>query len=497
MALHPQPSAPSYQSYHCRWQQSTLSTENVPPLFDYKSYQENRREPSFTDACGQWTVTAPIDRGHMDVPCIMNAHYGENSHDQMGMQHQYSSNHISSTNNRDNHYGSTSLRPAVGPPMYMAGGAYDNPLHKQQQTRVDSWSSATQQNSGVSSGEVQDQMHVPWISMAFTIAHTVILIVTMHQNDCPSHTQTACLNPSFHKFAMQPFDENPLLGPSAKTLLSLGALESDLITKSREGWRLLSAMWLHAGVLHIAGTASGMLLLGIPLERQLGFVKVGVVYILSGFLGSVISALMVHGRVSVGASGAFMGLLGATLSSIIVNWKSYRHRSRALMGVMFFTALNAVFGLMPLADNFMHIGGAVMGFLIGNLFFIKQNFRCWKSSMVYDRNDMLAKRKNIIILDIVWLLSIGALIAASTMGLFALFSGMEISNGCSWCQYLTCAPSKFWKCSGDRHLGCNLSSVGSGLRVTCASGQYFDYSTVRYANKLTSEIQGLCIKACV
>lgn len=139
---------------------------------------------------------------------------------------------------------------------------------------VDSWSSATQQNSGVSSGEVQDQMHVPWISMAFTIAHTVILIVTMHQNDCPSHTQTACLNPSFHKFAMQPFDENPLLGPSAKTLLSLGALESDLITKSREGWRLLSAMWLHAGVLHIAGTASGMLLLGIPLERQLGFVKV-------------------------------------------------------------------------------------------------------------------------------------------------------------------------------------------------------------------------------
>jgi len=33
-------------------------------------------------------------------------------------------------------------------------------------------------------------------------------------------------------------------------------------------------MWLHAGVLQILGTCSGMLLLGMPLERQLGFVKV-------------------------------------------------------------------------------------------------------------------------------------------------------------------------------------------------------------------------------
>jgi hypothetical protein len=126
-------------------------------------------------------------------------------------------------------------------------------------------------------------------------------------------------------------------------------------------------------------------------------------------MGSILSAVMVQGRVSVGASGAFMGLLGATLSSVIVNWKTYPNRSRALMGVIFFTALNTAYGLLPLVDNFMHVGGALMGFLVGNLFLVRHSFRCWKSSVVY---------------DVVWLLSLGIVIAFGIMGLFALFSGI-------------------------------------------------------------------------
>lgn len=148
---------------------------------------------------------------------------------------------------------------------------------------------------------------------------------------------------------------------------------------------------------------------------------------MSGFVGSILSALMVQGRVSVGASGAFMGLLGATLSSVIVNWKTYPNRSRTLLGVVFFMALNAVYGLMPLVDNFMHVGGALMGFLVGNLFLIRHSFRCWKSSVVYDQEDMPAKRKHAILLDVVWLLSLGIVIVFGVMGLYALFSGIILS----------------------------------------------------------------------
>lgn len=121
---------------------------------------------------------------------------------------------------------------------------------------------------------LENRQHTPFLSVAIAVAHIVILIMTMQQNDCPNHTTETCLNPSLHRFAFQPFGENPLLGPSAKTLLTMGALESDLVTKAHEGWRVITAIWLHAGVLHIMGTSLGMLLLGIPLERQLGFVKV-------------------------------------------------------------------------------------------------------------------------------------------------------------------------------------------------------------------------------
>lgn len=97
----------------------------------------------------------------------------------------------------------------------------------------------------------------------------------MQQNDCPSSgRKRPCLLAGLRRFSFQPFNENPLLGPSAKSLLRLGALESDLVTKAHEGWRLLTAMWLHAGVLHIIGMVLGMILLAIPLERQLGYLKV-------------------------------------------------------------------------------------------------------------------------------------------------------------------------------------------------------------------------------
>lgn len=140
-----------------------------------------------------------------------------------------------------------------------------NPAMSQQMNAPQRYSSAR---------ESEDQQHTPFLSVAIAVAHTVTLIMVMYQNDCPNHTTETCLFPSLHGFAFQPFGENPLLGPSAKTLLTMGALESDLITKAHDGWRLLSAMWLHAGVLQIIGNDLGMLLLGIPLERQMGFIKV-------------------------------------------------------------------------------------------------------------------------------------------------------------------------------------------------------------------------------
>jgi membrane associated rhomboid family serine protease len=54
--------------------------------------------------------------------------------------------------------------------------------------------------------------------------------------------------------------------------------------------------------------------------------KVGLVYLISGVGGSVLSVLFIRNGVSVGASGALFGLLGAMLSELITNWTIYSNR---------------------------------------------------------------------------------------------------------------------------------------------------------------------------
>jgi len=56
-------------------------------------------------------------------------------------------------------------------------------------------------------------------------------------------------------------------------------------------------------------------------------VRIGVIYLISGFGGSVLSALFLRSNyISVGASGALFGLLGSMLSELIMNWTIYTNK---------------------------------------------------------------------------------------------------------------------------------------------------------------------------
>lgn len=52
-------------------------------------------------------------------------------------------------------------------------------------------------------------------------------------------------------------------------------------------------------------------------------VRIGLLYVISGFGGSLFSALFLQSNISVGASGALFGLLGGMLSELITNWTIY------------------------------------------------------------------------------------------------------------------------------------------------------------------------------
>ncbi|HWM39425.1 MAG TPA: rhomboid family intramembrane serine protease, partial [Streptomyces sp.] len=78
-------------------------------------------------------------------------------------------------------------------------------------------------------------------------------------------------------------------------------------------YRLLSSMFLHQEIWHIAMNMLGLWFLGPPLEAALGRLRYSALYLLSGLGGSALTFLVSSpGQASLGASGAVFGLFGAT-----------------------------------------------------------------------------------------------------------------------------------------------------------------------------------------
>ncbi|CAD5193465.1 unnamed protein product [Musa acuminata subsp. malaccensis] len=218
---------------------------------------------------------------------------------------------------------------------------------------------------------------VAWLVPLIALANIVSFGYTMYVNDCPStHRLEAsdCVFPSLGRFAFEPFSINPLLGPSLYTLDSLGALDYNKVVVEGERWRLLACIWLHAGVIHLLANMLSLLFTGVRLEQEFGFVKIGLLYVLSGIGGSLMSCFSIQSNISVGASGALFGLLGAMLSELITNWTIYSNKCAALLTLMVVIAINLVVGVVPHVDSSAHIGGFVSGFLLGFVLLMRPQF---------------------------------------------------------------------------------------------------------------------------
>jgi membrane associated rhomboid family serine protease len=128
------------------------------------------------------------------------------------------------------------------------------------------------------------------------------------------------------------------------------------IAVSGEWWRLLTAAFLHSGLLHIGFNMYVLYLLGPPLERALGAGRFVTLYLVAALGGSVASyATSPPNTLSVGASGAVFGLMAA----ILVVGRRFRHD---VSQVAFLLAINLVIGfVVPNIDWRAHLGGAAAG----------------------------------------------------------------------------------------------------------------------------------------
>jgi rhomboid protease GluP len=146
----------------------------------------------------------------------------------------------------------------------------------------------------------------------------------------------------------------------------LGASFGPAIFYENEWWRLVTAMFLHGGLLHIGFNMMALMQLGPPLEELYGSARYLFFYVVTGAFGFFVSAAT--GHFSLGASGALLGLVGLLLAITTKRGGAYMRemRSRLLTNVVILFALGFS-GFMAM-DNFAHGGGLAAGFLLGKLF---------------------------------------------------------------------------------------------------------------------------------
>ncbi|MBE7679461.1 MULTISPECIES: rhomboid family intramembrane serine protease [unclassified Paenibacillus] len=153
------------------------------------------------------------------------------------------------------------------------------------------------------------------------------------------------------------------------TLLRFGALTNHELF-SGEWWRYFSSIFLHAGFSHLLFNSFALVVFAPPMERLLGSVRYGLLYLGSGVLGNVLALAWYNSAgettISVGASGAIYGIYGAFLYVALFQRMMMDEASRKTLYTLL--AFGIIFSFAMSGINWMaHLGGLLGGFFIYGL----------------------------------------------------------------------------------------------------------------------------------
>jgi rhomboid protease GluP len=161
-----------------------------------------------------------------------------------------------------------------------------------------------------------------------------------------------------------------LMAPGVGSLFVLGGSGAVPVFGYGRWWTVLSASWLHGGILHIVFNMMSVRDLGPAVSHFYGGARTFIIYIAAGAAGFLASSVagayfaflpgfLQGGRFTVGASAGVFGLLGAVLH---YGYRGGSAQLRELATRWIITGL--AFGFfMPRIDNWAHLGGLAGGYL--------------------------------------------------------------------------------------------------------------------------------------
>jgi rhomboid protease GluP len=162
-----------------------------------------------------------------------------------------------------------------------------------------------------------------------------------------------------------------LFGPSTRALLLLGASGAFPVFTLGSWWTVLSATWLHGGLIHIVFNMLWVRDLGPTSAQIIGPARTVIIYTVAGVCGFLLSsvmgqmlnglpvpALLRGANLTIGASASVFGLLGALVHYGNKSGSSLIHGEAKRYAIILF-----VFGLIfPGVDNYAHAGGFLGGY---------------------------------------------------------------------------------------------------------------------------------------
>ncbi|XP_045824175.1 RHOMBOID-like protein 8 [Trifolium pratense] len=155
----------------------------------------------------------------------------------------------------------------------------------------------------------------------------------------------------------------------------MGAPRKNFLAEHHQTWRLFTFPFLHAGVFHLVINLCSVIYAGIHLEQEFGPLRIGIIYILSAFVGALVASLFLQNIPVVGASGALFGLLGTLLSELVWNKKFHNNKITEIASLVFVFVCNFLLGFLPYVVNFSNIGGFISGFLLGTVLLLSPQFQ--------------------------------------------------------------------------------------------------------------------------
>lgn len=159
---------------------------------------------------------------------------------------------------------------------------------------------------------------------------------------------------------------------SASYMISMGANFAPYVFTDLQVWRLVTSMFMHFGLFHLAGNMIYLAILGYQLEHTLGKGRFLLIYMMSGTGSALVSAGYYYiagiNTVSAGASGAIYGLIAVYIYFTVLAAKRTKQSSlflRAGIGLVFIFYTSF---LGSNVDGAAHVGGFLFGIILCMLF---------------------------------------------------------------------------------------------------------------------------------